>query len=212
MAFLDTRLPVEVEKGSRGGASFKTGILTLTSGAEKRNRDWSVMRHSFNVSYGVTNAAYWNTVRDLFLVAGGMADVWRFKDWSDYEIGVDATDTAQSIGTGDGAATTFQIFKRYQVSIYTVDRNIKLPVASTVRVFVDGVEQTLTTHYTVNATTGVITFVSAPGNTLDVAVICEFDVPVRFNLDKFVANWFALTDDMKASLPSIQIVEVLNLE
>lgn len=58
---------------------------------------------------------------------------------------------------------------------------------STVEVFVGGVLQTLTTHYTVDEVTGLIHFVTAPGDGDDVLVTYEFallsDDDIQFFLD-----------------------------
>jgi len=205
MAFLDQRLPEEVEKGASGGPSFSTTIATLASGFEKRNINWSATRQQYDVGYGIQNKDDFSEVLAFFYVCNGRAHSFRFKDWGDYQIGDDEEDDPQEIGTGDAAETAFQVVKRYTVGATTHEREITKLVASTVRVFVNFVEQTLTVDYTVNALTGVITFVVPPPMGESVGVICEFDVAVRFDVDQCNVT---LETFQAGAVPNLPVVEV----
>jgi len=200
MAFHDTRLPVEVERGAIGGPGFKTTVISLSSGFEKRNIDWANSRGAWDIGYGIQKKSDFEQVIAFFYTRQGRAHSFRFKDWSDFEIL-----TAQSIGTGDGANTTFQVFKRYTNGVTTFDRTLTKLVSGTVRVFLDTVEKTITADFTVNLLTGIVTMNAAPGAGVDVTVITEFDVPVRFDTDKLDVN--SSTFDAGA-IPQIPIVEV----
>lgn len=206
--FHDVRLPEEVEKGAQGGPQFSTTIATLANGYEQRNRNWASARATYDVSYGIDGPDLYGEVLAFFYTRGGMFHSFRFKDWSDYTIGDDDTDTPESIGTGDGVTATFQISKTYISGIYTYVRDITKPVSGTVRVFVNGVEKTITTHFTVNLLTGVITFTlgNEPPNGETVAVICEFDVPVRFDTDLVSVSMEAVE---AGAVPGISLKEVL---
>ena len=85
------------------------------------------------------------------------------------------------IGTGTGTATQFQLLQTYSSGItgdtYTARRIVHLPVATTVTVTLDNV---LTTDYTLNATTGVVTFSTAPGVGVLVRWSGLYDLPMRF--------------------------------
>jgi uncharacterized protein (TIGR02217 family) len=181
---LSERFPTNVSRGASGGPGFKTTIHTTRSGVEKRNIDWEFARGRWNVSLDMRPFSDINTVRSLFYNAKGMAETFRFKDWSDYLSGSGTVAASEAIGTGDGVDTTFQLVKTYSITGSSYVRDITKPVASTVRVFVNGVEQTLTTHYTLNANTGVITFVSPVPNGQAVTAIYEFDVLARFDQDQ----------------------------
>jgi uncharacterized protein (TIGR02217 family) len=54
-------------------------------------------------------------------------------------------------------------------------------VAGTVRIALDGVE--LASGWSVDATTGIVTFAAAPGAGVAITAGFEFDVPVRFDSD-----------------------------
>jgi hypothetical protein len=71
----------------------------------------------------------------FFRARKGKAYGFRFKDWTDYKA------TSQLIGTGDGAIKTFQLVKRYPSGSVVEVRTITKPIAGTVRVYKDGVEQ-----------------------------------------------------------------------
>ncbi len=174
VSFHEVRLPEQIEKGAKGGAGFKTTIFELSSGFEKRNVEWSRSKGKWNVGYGIqyldgrdsglTAEEGLNAVISFFYNRYGRAYGFRFKDWTDYQIGVPGNPelaTAQGIGTGDGTNAVFQLFKRYLNSPFTYDRVITKPVQGTLSVWVSGVLQTEGTNYTANYASGVITFLDA---------------------------------------------------
>lgn len=202
-SFVEERLPEQVEKGATGGPSFNTTVFELSSGYEKRNENWSVSRGSWDIGYGIQTKEDFTEVLAFFYARHGRSIGFRYKDWTDYEIGDDANDEDQSIGTGDNAKQQFQVIRTYPSTAGNYDRIIKKLVNGTVRVFLDNVEQF--SGFTIDNDTGIITFAIAPGVSVDVGVICEFDVPVRFDTDKI--NISAETFDAGA-IPNLPIVEL----
>lgn len=200
-SFHNVRLPVDVEQGAQGGPAFKTTILPLSSGFEQRNIDWERQRGDWDVSYGIRTKSDLDEIVEFFHVRRGRAYGFRFKDWSDFEI------TAQAIGTGDGSNAAFQVFKRYTSGSDVFDRRITRLVTGTLSVFVNAVLKTVTTHYTVNLETGLITFTGGNIPTLGqiVSVTVEFDIPVRFDIDKLNVkmHW-----EEAMEIPSIPILEL----
>jgi uncharacterized protein (TIGR02217 family) len=200
MAFDEVRLPECIEANAVGGPQFKTTIIELSSGFEKRNIDWSETRGEWDISYGVKTKENFNDVVRFFYARRGMARGFRFKDWSDFEL------EKQAIGIGDGNNADFQIFKRYSSGGVDYDRELNKIVAGTAQVFINNVLQD-PNEYDLDLNTGLITFTSAsePPPGAVVAVACEFDVPVRFNTDK-------LNVTMKmvelGSIPQLSVVEV----
>ncbi len=203
MAFQDVRLSEDVERGSQGGPRFKTSILILSSGFEKRNIDFAQARGSWDIGYGVGDKEQFNEIIEFFYARQGRASSFRFKDWSDFEIGDDATDTPQTIATGDTSTTAFQIVRTYTSGPTTFDRVVTKIVASpTPRVFLDGVEQFA--DFTIDLLTGILTFTSAPA-AVAIGVICEFDVAVRFDTDALDVNMLFFN---AGSIPAIPVIEV----
>ncbi len=226
---LGVRLPEEIERGALGGPRFNTSVLSLDSGFEKRNKNWIDTRGEWDLGYGLLkkfNAdpldveVDLDQIMSLFYVANGMADSFRFMDFSDFEIGMEnGVDLAnpQTIGFGDDVITTFQVFKRYTFpgTSSTHDRFLTKLVGSTVRVYLEGVLQTLTTHYTVDADRGNIVMVTAPASTGGsgpgdaeiLAIRTEFDNHVRFNTDALDVNMQLFNSGSWPSFPIIELRE-----
>ena len=205
--FHDERLPIDVERGAVGGPSFSTSVTVLSSGFEQRNINWANSRGSWDIGYGIESKEDFTDVLEFFYARQGRAHSFRFRDWSDYTIGDDAEDDPQTIATGDGATVAFQVIKTYVSGATTFSSTITKLVSGTVRVFVNGVEKTITAQWTVNLLTGLITFTggNTPPNGHLVAVIAEFDVPARFDSDKMAVNMAVYN---AGSIPSIPVVEV----
>lgn len=198
--FIETpRFPEDISYGSSGGPEFKTHVFEGHSGVEQRQAAWTVARARYDVSYGIRDTTDMDTVRAFFYNCHGRASGFRFKDWSDYTL------TAEPIGTGDGVEVAFQIIKTYTVGSETYVRNITKPIAG-IQVFRDGVEATLGAQYTIDTTTGIITFGSAVTDTVVVTVTGEFDVPVRFDVDQLTAKHEGFETE---AWDSISIIEVL---
>lgn len=202
-AFIETpRFDEDISYGSTGGPRFKTPVFSSESGFEAREQNFTYSRGKWELDKNVRDTLDMDTIRAFFYNTYGKAKGFRFKDWSDFQM------TAGDIGTGDGATTIFRIVKKYGTGTYQYSRRIFKPIAATVLVYVNGVLKTLTTHYTLDATTGTITFTggNTPPNGHPVTVTCEFDVPVRFD-----------TDEMKVSADvhdtqnwkNISIIEIL---
>lgn len=206
MAFHETRFPDNISRGARGGPERRTQIVELASGDEERNASWADSRRRYDVAYGIRKADDLAAVIAFFEARGGRLYGFRFKDWSDYKsalpsVAISRTD--QSLGTGTGAATQFQLVKRYTSGAQTWTRTITKPVAGTVLVALNGVNQP--TGWTVNTTTGIITFTVAPGIGIAVTAGFEFDVPVRFDSE---AMDVTLDFERLGSITSIPLIEV----
>jgi uncharacterized protein (TIGR02217 family) len=206
MAFHETRFPDNISRGARGGPERRTQIVELASGDEERNASWADSRRRYDVAYGIRKADDLAAVIAFFEARGGRLYGFRFKDWSDYKsalpsVAISTTD--QSLGTGTGAATQFQLVKRYTSGAQTWTRTITKPVAGTVLVALNGVAQP--SGWTVDTATGIITFTVAPGIGIAVTAGFEFDVPVRFDSE---AMDVTLDFERLGSITSIPLIEV----
>ncbi len=131
-------------------------------------------------------------VIDFYQRCGGMAGGFRFKHRGDLSTNdYTGTPTAQDqlCVEIDAVAKTYQITRWYGVNTNPdcPRRKILKPVTGTVLVSrkEGGVYTTLTltTHYTISYTTGVITLVSALTGGQTLYAGCYFDIPVAFNSD-----------------------------
>jgi uncharacterized protein (TIGR02217 family) len=204
--FDNVRLPEEVEQGAQGGPEFKTTIVAIGNGTEQRNIDWSEAKASWDVSYGVDSPEFYRTVRAFFLARRGKATGFRFKDWSDFE----ATDELLGLGTsttGSDGNATFQVIKTYTSGSASYVRVITRLVASTLVVRVNDVLKTEGVHYTADDDTGIITFLNPhrPTTGQEVNADYEFDVPVRFDTDKFTLT---MEVSLAAAIGSLPILEL----
>lgn len=199
--FVDSRLPGHIESGAQGGPTFNTGIQTLDSGYEKRNINWSQARAKYDVSYGIRSKEDFSQVLAFFYARRGRAVGFRFKDWTDFQV----QDQLIATGTAGDTRTQFQIFKRYESGGYYYDRTLYKLATDTVVVRVNGAAVTPT----VNLNTGIVTLAAplAEGDLL--TVDCEFEVPVRFDIDELSLT--ATLADL-ASIPSITLIELKDYE
>jgi uncharacterized protein (TIGR02217 family) len=190
MSFHEVRFPEGISYGAVGGPTFKTSVLELASGQEKRNVNWSLARQEWDVAHGIKTQTELDELLAFFYARGGRAYGFRFKNWADFLI-----DSVQQIGLGDGVETEFQAIKTYTSGGIAYDHPLKKLVSGTVEVYLDGVEVNAN-DYSVDLNTGVITFDTAPAATGGtgpdgeqvVGLTCEFDVPVRFDTDVMAAT------------------------
>ena len=206
MAFHEVRFPDTISRGARGGPERRTQIVELASGDEERNAAWANSRRRYDVSYGIRRADDLAAVVAFFEARNGRLHGFRFKDWSDYKSGLPSNVPSpldQPIGTGDGTTTTFQLVKHYTSGAQGWSRTITKPVAGSVRVALGGVEQA--SGWSVDTTTGLVTFTAPPEAGVAVTAGFEFDVPVRFDSDTLDVT---LDIERLGSITSIPLVEL----
>lgn len=195
MTFHDIQLPDDVEQGATGGPEFQTSILPMSSGTEQRNVNWQEVRHSYQLSYGIQNAEDFAVCRSFFFARRGKAHTFRFKDWGDFF----AVDEVQ--GIGDAVNTSFQLIKTYETAgPLPYIRRITRPVAATVVFKVNNVVTSASAN-----PLGIYTISPAPALDAVVTASFEFDVPVRFDTDKFD---LVLTQADAGAIGSLPVIEV----
>ena len=116
MAFHEVRFPDNISRGARGGPERRTQVVELASGDEERNASWANSRRRYDVAYGIRRADDLAAVVAFFEARNGRLHGFRYKDWADYKSSLPSQPVAatdQPIGTGNGAVTTFALFKRY---------------------------------------------------------------------------------------------------
>ena len=190
MAFLETpAFPSDIAYDFQGGPAFSTDIVVNAGGYESRNKNWSQARREWQCSHQPKLKADTDALVAFFNVAGGRADGFRFRDWSDF--------------TATGAegvfvlltATTFQMYKAYTVGATTHLRKIQKPVA--------GVVVTGGTAPVVATATGIVTVSSGTPTSW----VGEFDVPARFDADRMVLQ-VVETQPRRFSWGSVSITEI----
>ena len=178
--YLPERFPIPFSGQPIGGPTYSTRVATTASGHEQRNQNWAECRWYGDGSIGAKTEVHYKRVLDHFRMARGRLHHFRLKDYAEFH--VERTEGVLVQIT----TTTFQIYKQYGAAVGFEDlRKITRPVAP-LSVWKDSVLQTITTHYTVDMETGIVTFLSAPGASV-LEVETEFDIPVRYDTDKLQA-------------------------
>ena len=214
-------LPRSVAYGSSSGPEGLADVVTTTSGYRHTNRLWdqylrrltltSVARTSTNAGVilkvfelvGITDSFLqrdhgdWNTTDGDMRLRDGAGEAAITKDDQPLQ------NTADDTFVGDGSTTTFQMTKRRIQNTASHIRLILKPQITSPAplVALDGALQTLTTHYTIDATTGIVTFVTPPGTDVVPTWGGAFYIPVAF-----------VTSNMRQQIPGPDIFKVLSLE
>jgi uncharacterized protein (TIGR02217 family) len=209
-SFHEVRFPLRLALGVSGGPERRTDIVSLTNGREARNARWKNARRSYDAGSGIRSVADLYEVLAFFEARSGELYGFRFRDPVDNRSappGSSVAATDQTIGAGDGAAATFQLVKTYADAGASVSRTIAKPVAGTVKVAVDGAEQAAGS-FTVDTTTGIITFASGhvPASGAIVQAGFEFDVPVRFAVSRIDIDLSAFN---AGRIPTIPLMEII---
>ena len=208
MSFHEVQFPTDISKGSAGGPERRTDIVTLRSGFEGRNTIWKHSRRKYDASLGLRSLDDLHEVIEFFEARSGRLYGFRWKDWADYRSGpprIQVSSSDQLIGVGDNTTTDFQLVKRYSSGGVEYVRDIRKPVSGTVLVELNGSAQAEGSDYTLDYTTGVVSFSTAPGTGVNVRAGFWFDVPARFDTDYLSIS----VDAFEAgAIPAIDILEV----
>jgi len=169
MSFFECEFPRTISYQGTGGPGFNTTVNEGFSGFEQRNKNWATARGQWQVSLKTPAAftgnrqAFLDLLRAFFLNLTGMGDGFRLFDHTDHAV------TGGLIGTGDSVTRVFQLVKLYSVGSRTYVRVINKPIMSSVQdyqgnpltntvvIYRGGVVDP-TNRWSVDATTGVVTF------------------------------------------------------
>ena len=208
MNFHEVRFPASLSFGSVGGPERRTEIVTLSNGFEERNTPWAHSRRRYDAGLGMRSLDDLSELIAFFEARKGQLYGFRWKDWTDYSSGLaSAVQSAvdEEFGVGDDVTTVFQLAKNYRSGAHSYRRPITKPLEDTLLIAVGGDEREEGVHFSVDYTTGLVTFVDPPETDAPVTAGFEFDVPVRFDGDRIetsVANFSA------GEIPSVPVVEV----
>jgi uncharacterized protein (TIGR02217 family) len=218
----DIILPDDIAYGSMTGPSTSTQQVFTNSGYRKVNSRWSQKLRKFQIGYGIKTPLDAYRILELFESVDGPTNTFLAKDWSDWNTSAgymgqgdppltafDAplVNTVTGLSEGDGSTKTFQMYKRYTKGAVSHLRKIQKPKSGTVLVGLNGVVQTLTTHYSINHSTGIVTFVTAPqgGSPSNLPTWGgEFYVPVHFVSDDFLTSLETFNGN---SVPDVELME-----
>jgi len=208
--FHEVLFPLDIALKSAGGPQRRTDVVVLGSGAEQRNARWAHSRRRYDAGYGVKTLEALAQVVAFFEERRGRLHGFRWRDRLDHssaapETPVAATD--QVIGSGDGVTDTLALAKTYGALYSPYQRPIVKPVAGSVRVAMDGNEAAEGIDFTVDFTSGLVTFLPGhvPTSGQSVTAGFLFDVPVRFDTDYLEVDLSAFA---AGAIPQIPLVEI----
>lgn len=205
MSMIELEFSRALALGAVGGPGYSTNINGAFSGFEQRNQNWSQSRGEWTVSFENKYQADYQQLLGLFHAMRGMGNTFRLFDPTDN------SGTSQFIATGDGVTTSFQLQKTYPFPLTAnqVIRPIQKPITSrvkdfygnamadTVNVYDNGSLRTRNAgyvagggvQYSLDETTGVITFAVAPTAGHIITADFQFHWPVRFDLDQLQTQY-----------------------
>lgn len=180
----DVRLDLELSVGARGGPEWTTQVTRLASGREFRNGSHAASRRRWDMTGKVLNLDELERLTAFFEARQGRLFGFLFRDATDASsavAGAVVSPVDQPVGTGDGETDTFQLSKQYESGGAAVSRMITRPAPDSVRIALDGAEQLGGWSL---ATGGAIVFDTPPVAGAVITAGFEFDVPVRFDMDR----------------------------
>lgn len=201
-AFHDVLLPLPFALGASGGPERRVDIVALASGREARNTPWAHGRRHYDIGGAVRTADELHVLIAFFEARRGALHGFRFRDPFDFKSSAPSqtpSATDQPIGIGDGASAAFQLVKAYG----DYARPIRKPVAGSVLAALDGVP---TTAFSVDASTGVLTFDAPPGADVAISAGFLFDTPVRFDVERLELSFEGFGAGRAPSVPLIEIL------
>jgi uncharacterized protein (TIGR02217 family) len=208
MTFHDIRFPANLSYGSMGGPQRLTEIVTLANGHEERTTPWAHARRRYDAGFGLRSVQDLETLLAFFESRRGQLHAFRWKDWTDYKscpLSDDVSHLDQRLGLGDGVKTQFQLTKRYASGDQDYLRPIRKPVPNTVRAAIGGDPKVLDDEFSVDYSTGTLTFAFPPDIGAEISAGFEFDVPARFDTDNLQTSIAAYN---AGELPNVPIIEV----
>lgn len=207
-AFHEVRFPVRIAFGASGGPERRTEIVTLGSGREERNSPWTHSRRRWDAGGGIATMDALAEAVAFFEARRGPLHGFRFRDPLDHKSGLlsgAVRPLDQILGPGDGETAQFQLVKRYASGGEEWARPICKPVTGTVRVALGGDELAEGEDFTVDHTTGLVTFPAPPAAGAAITGGFEFDTPVRFDTERLEISVEAFQAGRAVSLPLVEI-------
>lgn len=158
--------------GWQGGPGFRTTIVEMANGRERRNAEWAQARHQYQVPFNNISKPDYATIKTAHLTCRGQLHAFLFRDMLDYEL------NNELFGEGDGVTTVFQLQKQSLIDGVVYHRFIYAPDSPLVIR-----NNNVVASPTIDYERGIITFAVAPADGNGLTATGTFGVWVRFNND-----------------------------
>ena len=184
----EVELPLNIAVNTSGGPGILVGIVKGMGDLDERIVRSPHARRHYDLRSGLRDRAQGAALAAFFIARNGVANGWLLRDPFDNSTKADHISAPTAIDIqiqpfGDGITTVFQLRTQYISGNTVVYRDIYKPVAGTVRVAVNLVEQVSpgwTLPWSVDVTTGLITFTTPPAPGAVISAGCYFNTPVQF--------------------------------
>lgn len=193
MGYLDAYLEPCAGFGWQGGPEFKTRIVEMANGRERRNAEIANARHGFTAPFLNIPREDYAKIKQMHLVCKGRLHCFKFRDELDFEA------DNEVFGEGDGAETVFQLRKVSVIDGVSYIRETYVIRPGSV-ITVNGSPAT----HTVDLDRGLVTFAAAPGDGALLRGTWNFDVWVRFDQDNLPFS----IDNRNAINGAVSLIEV----
>lgn len=185
----DEVLDLGYDYGALGGLAWDTTVIEYPNGQSRRNQNRSAARGAWQLGDRRVDGDTADTLDGFFHAMRGRTHSFLYLDWGDYLV-----TEQQLIVEGDEA----QLIKIYGLAINPWVREIKKPDAESVVIEINegagwealeaGVD------YTLDATSGLVTFDEAPETSAQLRWSGRFYVPVRFDRDKLDKQFLGIEE------------------
>jgi len=203
----ESRLDLGYDLGAISSIHVRGNRMPSLSADTVQNTSEFNFRRSWSI--GTRNISYEkiSKLAAFYSARKGTLQRFRYKDWSDFYALQDGVDQQGYLGVGNGAINQFQLIKRY-LDVEVTERTITKPIANTVAVYFNGSVQS--SGWSVDATTGLVTFAVAPANGVVITADFEFDVRAKFTSENFTTKFLAYKNKAESihNLPALTLREV----
>ena len=197
MNFYEISFPDNISVGAVGGPLFATTISVANNKNEVRSSNWSTGRNLYKINCNVLSDSQIADLLSLFNICRGKAVGFRLKDYSDFVA------ISSIIATGDGVIKIFQLVKQYNFGGYSYTKIIYKPVINSVKLYVNNVQ--IQTGFSIDFSTGIITFLQPLVVNAFLTADFNFDVPVRFNTDNLDIIY---NGKNKSAIQNLELIEI----
>ncbi|WP_039019184.1 DUF2460 domain-containing protein [Halocynthiibacter namhaensis] len=208
MGFHEVRFPANLSFGSLGGPERRTDVVALANGFEERNTPWAHSRRRYDAGLGMRSLDDLEVLIAFFEARRGQLFGFRWKDWADFKSGrasAEVNYADQVIAIGDGVKKDIPLVKTYTSGEHSYVRPITKPVLHSVKIGLDGDEFQESVDYTVDHLTGMVHFDHPPDEGAEIQAGFEFDVPVRFDVDRIMTS---VASFKAGNAPDVPVLEV----
>lgn len=216
--YTDIVFPVCLSYGSEARPTYDTLKVEVSSGAEQRFTRQLYPKFLYRINILNMPAPELQEIINIFHAVRGDLHGFMFKDFSDNTSsntadsvsGATITGTDQPLGE-DGLYASgtefYNLYKTYSAGSVTVRRRIRYPIADTLMVYVNGVENA---NWAWDADEQAVHWPSdAPSDGAVISAGYEFYVPVRFDVGEMgIEPTYGLAESMVANLNDIRLLEI----